>query len=122
MEMEVDKGDHRVEMHRLATERRARGLPSWAERWPLKDLLGDDESDVGAATVAGKMAQRIRGKAGERLDEDSLNYDSTLGEIVWWFEDLAKELPNPMKGANSEFNDHLDELYDWADWNRVWIG
>jgi hypothetical protein len=118
----MDNADHRVAMHHLASERRAAGKPSWLATWKIKNLFSHEDGDAKAAEVAGKIAERIKGYCvlNKWLDDTSDNFDDTLEEVVWRLNDIAKA--GGVEGAQDETNSALDELYDWADYKRVWIG
>lgn len=117
-----DSADHRVEMHRIAQRRRDSGQPVWAHRWPIKDLLTADDSDAAAIAFAAKCAARIKSHAKSMLDPGSSEFDEGLDEIVWRLADIGKAEGDGERGMHAEANDALEELYDWADYKRVWLG
>lgn len=101
-----DTANHRVEMHRLAVARRAAGKPIWAETIDLKDIFNQDSM----------------------MFED--RRDSIVGQIRLsrWYKDSEEcsELRECVDGISQsedeeEFDQYWDELYDMADYGRVWI-
>lgn len=80
----------------------------WQHTLKLKDLLTNDDSDETAVNVARETKIRVQNFAKSRGFEQ----DDALEEITYWFDDVA---------TCNDFNGVLNELYDWADDNRVWI-
>lgn len=107
--------EHKVEMFRLAQERRNAGRPVWDSRLRIKHLLTDDGSDESAHEVGQQIAATLRAsswmKADQRQAEDRLG-DSEVQLVAEEFEDI-KDLDH--------FNAVLDTLYDLADADRVWV-
>ena len=92
-------------------------MSTWLTTVNIKDLLTEDDSEEAVITAANGIVGRLRTLAdpGGSL-ADSLD-TLTLCEILNTFKDLAENNPDVQ-----EFNWVLDELYDWADDNRVWLG
>lgn len=112
-----------VQAHRDAHALRAAGKPIWSKSIQIKDLFSDDEDPQTLATVATGIAARIRAAlpAGT-FDVTSDDYDQTLDEIVEDLESWTAEGSAAAPDAQEDLNGRLDEIYDWADANRVWIG
>lgn len=109
-----------VEAHRTARELRQQGKPVWSAEIKIKDLLGDNDSDERSIVVAKEIAARFRkGLPDATFDVRSDDYDDEITSII---EDL-EIFHDGMGVDNSEvLNERLDEIYDWADVKRVWIG
>lgn len=98
--------EHLVEVHRLAWARVAAGLPSWERRLDVAGVFHD-----GALTFEQRrdaVVARIR--ASGWLDGRDM-FDGLV---------LAVE---GLEGADDvdEFDGWWDEIYDYADYDRVWI-
>jgi hypothetical protein len=101
-----DTADHRADMYRLGTERRAAGLPVWDGTLRLADVFHN-----GGLTFEQKrdaIVRRIRGTAWFK------GYDES-DDLPQFVEELA--------GAedNASFNEVWSGIYDIADADRVWI-
>lgn len=101
--------EHIVAIHQLAAERRQQGRPVWAETLDVSDVFHDDElsfEERRDAIVAVLKASRWYRKADQHafdgvvdIVNDHLAYAENADEFdAWW-----------------------DELYDLADYDRVWI-
>lgn len=87
-------------------------------------------SDVRAVGVASEWAHKL--ELGELWQNDDLDFPTKRDLIVarfktlpmysddWDLYDLVEELA--ATGHIDEFDEVWDELYDWADIHRVWIG
>lgn len=77
---------------------------SWRLNFKVKDLLSEDDSDANAVLLGRKVAARLR---------DSAVFNPHH----------AHKLERRFKEVTSvhEFNNVMDELYDIADAQRVWI-
>ena len=85
-------------------------LQPWRETVNIKDLLTDDDSPENCENTAKALVKRLRA-AFPKPDYD-------LENIISDFEDVSANDKRPL----ALFNDILDNLYDWADANRVWLG
>lgn len=98
--------DHIVETHRLARQRVAAGLPSWAHRIDVSDVFHNESmtfEEIRDAVVA-----RLRASlwlAGRDEFDPVVEVVDNLADA----EDTA------------EFDGWWDDLYDAADMYRVWI-
>ena len=101
-----DTADHRAAMYRLGQERRTAGKPSWEHVLKLADVFHNDHLTFEQKRDA--IVKRIRASAWYK------GYDETgdMSEVV---EDLAAA------GDTGEFDAAWSELYDIADYDRVWI-
>jgi hypothetical protein len=98
--------DHKVAIHQLAATRRAAGQPVWAHRIRLGDLFHNDET-----TFEQKRDGFVR-----------------IMKNSKWFtsQEPFSELDEYLDGAAhaddaDEFDYWLSEIYDLADYDRVWI-
>ncbi len=125
--------DSIVESHSLARERRAQGKPAWAYTVPLHQLgvtmkvriaAGEKEEVVCAETcqtLADMLKARLPAKWFDITDPD---YDRTLDDIYESLDGTTVE--EFADGTNGTAKAHLtglvDNLYDWGDRARVWLG
>jgi hypothetical protein len=82
--------------------------PGWRRTIDLKQFLSDDDSDENARKVAGRIATVLR----RQPEYDEVNF-SSLAMVVQDLETVENA---------RELNETLDEVYDWADGERIWIG
>lgn len=117
-----------VAAHRIAAERRGAGKPVWERRINVRAILSadpDNESKEHAANVANQIGKLLRGSLPKSwLDITHADYDREIDDIIEQLEDLR---PSDYDGDPDYsvlrcLNDALDELYDWADIARVWLG
>ncbi len=105
--------DHLVETHRIARDRRNAGLPVWKWKIPIKDILSSYPTAEVAIDAGTQIAKRLRRGLAGLLDTDGAVYDGDFDDIVYEFEHTE---------GVEHLNDSLDQLYDWADTNRLWLG
>jgi hypothetical protein len=106
--------------HDTATERRKQGKPSWAAEIKIKHLLSETSDDTIAAATGRNIAAALRdGLPAGDLDIDSPEYDNEIDYII---DDLEDVRPYEDMDGTATLNAILDELYDWADIKRVWLG
>jgi hypothetical protein len=98
--------EHRVEMARIARERTAAGKPVWDRKLKLGPIFHDESLTFAELrdTVVRKLRASTWFKSYDEYD-DLPQFTEELGDT----EDRAS------------FNDVLDEIYDIADADRVWI-
>ncbi len=101
-----DSADHRVEMHRLARERVAAGMPVWDRRVNVADVFHDEAMSFIERRDAIVARLRSSGWLDGRDEFDGL---------VEAVDGLANA------DDDDEFNAWWDEIYDHADADRVWI-
>ena len=119
-----------LENHRAASERLAAGWSPWDYTISMQgiypggcDRMPDELTDEQAADLGKRYALAIRNHGvvcKRKLLECGDAYDATLDGIVELLENVCKD-PNTGDPACDELDERLDELYDWADANRVWI-
>lgn len=122
----VDSVEHRVHCVRLARDRMNRGLPSWAGTIKFKDILDEDRtntSEAHAASVANRIAARIKAVLPVLADEENPDCDMDLAEAVG---SLATLTPESFADCDDysvleDLTHRLTDIYDWADNNRYWI-
>lgn len=85
----------------------------WKHTVEIKQFLNiDPDADVTQEILertATDIAAQFRAKGFPE------HKDERLDDILWWLKDSATE-------GEEEFNHRLDELYDWADEELVWLG
>ena len=87
-------------------------MTRWRKTIEIKQFLSDDDSPENARTVAGQIAAVLKRQA-EYREED--------WDFCMIAEDLA-DMATSDDATCADLNLTLDDLYDWADVNRVWIG
>lgn len=113
--------DHKVAMHQLVSARKKAGLPVWAYHIRIKHLLDyDDPTDETAIEIAGKLESILRKHLPEKLFNDNDDdYNEDLVEVCEFLHDIAnRQCDNSL----DDFNNALTILYDFADYNRIWLG
>ncbi|MBP3062022.1 hypothetical protein SAMN05216576_107196 [Ectopseudomonas chengduensis] len=117
-----------VENHRVAAERRTAGKPVWDMTIDIKSILHEDQSNTSnehAAKVANRIGALLRSSVPTAwLEYGSSRVDFTLLEIV---EGMEAQEPDSYEGETAftpldDLNNMLDQLYDWSDRQRVWLG
>jgi hypothetical protein len=121
--------DSIVEAHRAGRALRAAGRPSWTRVVDIKGILSESRETTPEriADVSVRLAARLRGSLPARLfDVTGDDYEQVLDDAV---EDLESYTVDGLRGLEAEgvvvldmFNARLDEIYDWADRARVWLG
>lgn len=109
-----DTAGHRAEMHVLATERRKRGLPSWAETIDLSAFWRNEEmpwEEKRTRIVAAVKASKFYTRA-----TSGHKHSAFADECLMMCVDNIEE----SKDAD-EFDQYWDEFYDLADYARVWL-
>lgn len=105
--MMPDTPDHRVEMYKLASGRSRRGLPVWAETINVGDVFHNEELTFEERRFA--IVARIQASKWYKRE------NKECGELVYVLDDLASA------EDEDEFDSAWDEIYDLADYARVWI-
>lgn len=98
--------EHKVEMFRLARERQTQGKPSWAHTIRIGHVWGNEDM-----TFIERRDAIVRILRASRWVKERDEFDS-LVEVV---DNLAEA------EDTEEFDGWWDELYDHADYDRVWI-
>lgn len=98
--------------HHAAEERRAAGKPIWDRTLRIKHLLSKDSDDETARETARQIAAALKGSTWAR--EDKTRYGDA-SEVQYLVTRLRRT--TTLKRLNAL----LDELYDLADADRVWI-
>jgi hypothetical protein len=101
-----DSVEHRVEMFRLARERLAAGLPVWDKTLDMRDVFHNDAITFEERRDA--IVRRLRSSAWLKGRDE--------------FDRLVEVVDNLADAEDTtEFNGWWSELYDLADYERVWI-
>ncbi|WP_329521081.1 hypothetical protein [Spirillospora sp. NBC_01491] len=104
-----DSVEHRVEMHRVAQQRKAAGQPIWDRKINLADVFHNE-----AMTFEQRRDAIVRTLRASRWVKEHSEQDA-FGGLVEVVDNLAAA------EDIGEFDGWLDELYDHADNDRVWI-
>lgn len=105
----ASSAEHKVRMFRIAANRKAAGLPVWEKSIKVKDILEWKD-----AIASGKeMSNRIVDQLAECMDSEAITFDDELADIEYSFRHVADI---------DDFNNILEQFYDWADEKRVWLG
>lgn len=98
--------DHKVEMHQLARARVAAGLPVWDRKIRLGDVFRNEDMSFEERRDA--IAARLRASAWLTDPDRRMGLDEAVDGLA---------------GAEDvdEFDGWWDEIYDLADYDRVWI-
>ena len=83
-------------------------MSKWKRMVNIKPLIGEDSSDSGAQECARNISALLQDKL-----MDLLTHDNDLADIVDAFGAVE---------TCDDVNSALDELYDWADHNLIWLG
>lgn len=117
-----------VAAHVAAHARRRRGQDPWAHRIPvagfLEGLVGRREPEAIASRCLGLAALLRAHLPSDWLDPASRDYDRDLDEMVDRLEGVTAEAlaQDPAREPVEFLDAALEELYDWADLNRVSCG
>ena len=94
-------------------------MTQWRKTIELKQFLGEDTSDASARRCAKDVYETLS------LEPES-ETDYRLAEIIDELSDLSRESSSDAYGGRFSLCDWLNavlnQLYDWADSERVWIG
>lgn len=102
----IDKGQYRADMHRITADRRAAGRPLWDETVDLSDVFHND--DMTFLQIRDEVVRRLMLSNWYRSAEDC----SKLRDIVGGLAEVGDE---------ADFDSLWSDLYDLADYDRVWI-
>jgi hypothetical protein len=98
--------EHKVEMFKLAQERRAAGLPSWDRKIRLGDIFRNESMTFEQRRDA--IVARLRASAWLGSKDE--------------FDNLVEAVDGLAHAEDAEeFDGWWDEIYDIADEERVWI-
>lgn len=116
---------HILECHHLAADRRKRGLPIWAYHANIKPIIAalqDNPTNEQIAEGSRNIGRLLRlSIPAAMLDVCDDKYDSIIEEIIVHLEHAAADdfADDPDYSLRNFLDDILDELYDWADFNRL---
>lgn len=119
-----------VENHKAAAALRAAGKPIWSRNIDIKSILREDQTNEAPehiAKVANRVAKLLRWRLpAAMLDGQSDECDFDFLDAVESMEEctvksLAEDKANGVEAVEM-LNGWLDQIYDWADANRVWLG
>lgn len=104
-----------VDNHNAATERRKAGKPVWDRHLRITHLIGDGDSTESVQKAGREIAAILKTSAWLKADQEEHGERLGDGEVKMAaeeFEDITDL---------DHFNAVLDNLYDLADADRVWI-
>ena len=118
-----------VDSHLRARELRAAGKPIWTYTVDVKTILAESD-DTGIERISDaaiRIAAALRAKLPTAFfDITSDEYEMILDEAV---EDMESYDVEGLRNLFAEgidplemFNGRMEEIYDWADRARVWLG
>ncbi len=117
--------DSIVENHQVARERRNAGKPVWDHRINIKEILFRNrlnETNEHAATVGNELSTLLKQSVPKAwLDISSPDFDDDIDNYIDWLSHL-KGAGEAEGAVLEDLNSILDQLYDWADHKRVWLG
>lgn len=117
--------DSIVENHQVARERRNAGKPVWDHRINIKEILFRNrlnETNEHAATVGNELSTLLKQSVPKAwLDISSPDFDDDIDNYIDWLSHL-KGAGEAQGAVLEDLNSILDQLYDWADHKRVWLG
>lgn len=113
--------------HRSAGRQRLLGRPIWEKTINIKSILyqyKNDTSEDITALVANKIAALFRSEVPSWLDWSSDSLDEDLTILIEEMDGLRADshADDPSFTVLDDLNNMLDQLYDWADVKRVWLG
>lgn len=122
-----------VECHRVASARRRAGKPIWDVTLRLKDLMapykeaGDDLTASQAVELSKKIGAMLELQVPKPWREvDHENYCMDFEDLVQRFAQASESDFTPTREYPNDpvevINEWLDELFDWGDRYRVWLG
>lgn len=123
--------EHIVACHQAAEGLRAAGKPIWNRRVDIRSIIQEDQSNESPehiADISTRIAKTLRSHLPKSyFDITSADYDPDLEETVETMETCTVEsLIEDKKLLNIDpvknFNYWLEAIYDWADYNRIWLG
>jgi hypothetical protein len=122
--------EHIVDCHVAATKLRKAGKPIWNKEIPVKAILQEDpknETIEHIASVSVRIGKLLKSTVPPYfLDEKSELFNGDLNDLIVEFSEctvasLRVYEENGIE-AIDQLNELLDELYYWADSNRIWLG
>lgn len=120
-----------VACHHEASKRRRAGLPIWDNTIPLRTILksyeafGDDLTPSQAAEACQRISTQLKAYLPPAwFERKNKNFDEEFNELV---EHLGTATEETFAGSREDapvdlLDNLLEQLYDWADRQRVWLG
>lgn len=100
-------------------------MAKWNYSINIKLHLNQENSTEGVVRAAKGVLSEIKRLPSSWLDCTSTDYDCELDDIRYNLEDIitSKYDPEEYELLLEDFNYNvLMQLYDWADYHRVWLG
>jgi hypothetical protein len=113
--------------HNEVNRRRAALLPHWALKIELvqpgpKDAIYTDLPRNQLESAAASYAAVLKAEFPDKLEILSDHYDGQLDELIENLEWLGEGAPSLSDLELGQYlSEYVDELYNWADANRVWV-
>lgn len=120
-----------VECHQVARARRRAGRPIWDLKIPVRSVLhdyeraGDDLRPEQAAELSQRLYKLLMTTIPQEwLAHDHPNYSQDLEDVLDALKDAtAASFENSDFGSPcDQVDDMLEQIYDWGDKMRVWLG
>lgn len=102
----MNKGDHRAEMAKIVAERKAQGKSAWERTVNLKGIINNSDMTLLEVRDAAVRAIRASGWVDVRADDE---------DFILLIEELEE------CETKEDFNYLFNEVYNYADYDRVWI-
>ena len=119
-----------VENHRAAAALRAAGKSIWPYKADIKGIILEEQGNEDPACITAKahrIAKALRVSLPKKFfDQAHEECDFNFLDVVEMMEDcsveaLAEDLKNGSTAVEM-MDGWLEQIYDWADRNRVWLG
>lgn len=119
--------------HQIAEGRRKKGLKIWAASIDIKSIIRENQSSEDPVILLDKAkriqkliemeARRVTPRLLDEADElCDIDFSEMLSDMSTYnLEDFELDSKNGVEPVDV-FNGWLNEIYDWADINRVWLG
>jgi len=106
---------------------KAAGKSPWPHQVAVRPLLQAREANLLPAELvdtAREIAKLLRSGLPEAwMDVKSTEWDRDLEEMLEYFENCtAEDFQSQHEESVDLLDQRLDELYDWSDRHRVWLG
>lgn len=121
-----------VHNHQVARARRKAGRPVWDKQIPVRKLLGeysqfgDELAPAQAVEFCGKLFSLLSlhvPKDWRKFEDSNTHWSYGFEEVMERLEFMAEDDCSDTDGVTPAdvINEIMDELYDWADAQRVWF-
>lgn len=101
-----DTADHRADMYRLGRERVAAGKPMWERKISVADVFHNDAMTF--TEIRDAVVRKLRASAWFKSKDEH-------DDLPMYVDELSEAK------TTGEFDSAWDDIYDEADYDRVWI-